>query len=324
MKFLSTSDVSKVLKSSPEIVRPSVIDTYTSLELGKSTSSPTTFLPIPNEAPSRFITLPAYAAGSGSDGAAGTKWVSNFRGNVALEENPLNTLLLLSDIGTGVPLACIEGSELNLRRTAASAFLAAECFGYHPQDGQIGIIGAGALADAFAAELAQTYDGKHSLLVSDIVEERAQRLVKSLVDLGFEASVASTEDILRQARIIILATSAEGPWIDTDLLPTDDRMILHISADDLPVEYFSQVTNVTDRISDVAKLPVSLGKAIIEGLNTEDIYELPALLGKDVVKSSGPVVYSPFGLSVLDIALAKKIYGLAETHDLGVAWNHRG
>jgi N-[(2S)-2-amino-2-carboxyethyl]-L-glutamate dehydrogenase len=324
VKFLNSKDVSKVLLDSPEIVRPSVLDTYRSLAAGDSTSAKTTFLPIPNDAPSRFVSLPAHAATAGARGAAGTKWVSNFRGNVQHQIPPLNTLLLLSDTKTGAPLACLEGSELNLRRTAASAYLAAERFGFDPNDGPIGIIGAGALAEAFAAELIQTYSGAHSVLVSDIIEERAHELVASLTARGVAASAETTEHILRTARIVVLATSAEEPWIDIDLLPTDHRMILNISADDLPVEYFSRVLNVADRVADVASLPVSLGRAIAQGLDTADILELPHLLDSEVISTSRPVVFSPFGLSVLDVALAEHIYRIAESQDLGVAWDHRG
>lgn len=324
MKFLNSKDVSKVLLNSPEIVRPSVLDTYRSLASGESTSAKTTFLPIPNEAPSRFVSLPAYAATAGDRGAAGTKWVSNFRGNVKHQLPPLNTLLLLSDTKTGEPLACLEGSELNLRRTAASAYLAAERFGFNPGEDTIGIVGAGALAEAFCAELIQTYSGAHSVLVSDIIEERAHGLVASLATRGVPASVESTEHILRTAGIVVLATSADGPWIDIDLLPTDHRMILNISADDLPVDYFSGVLNATDRVADVASLPVSLGRAIAQGLDTSDILELPHLLDTGIVSTSRPVVFSPFGLSVLDVALAERIYRIAESQDLGVAWDHRG
>lgn len=324
MKFLNRSDVSTILQDAPEIVRPSVHATYRSLAAGESASAKTTFLKIPNGAPSRFITLPAYAAANGGTGAAGTKWVSNFRGNVDLDVRPLNTLLLLSETETGAPVACLEGSELNLRRTAASAFLAAECFGFNPSGEPIGLVGAGALAEAFCAELIQTYSGVHSVVVTDIVEDRARDLVASLTERGIKASVGSTEEILREANIIVLGTSADEPWIDIDLLPTDRRLILNISADDLPVEYFSRVLNATDRVADVASMPVSLGRAIAQGLDTSEILELPSMLEADPVSSDRPVVFSPFGLSVLDVALADRIYRIAESQGVGVAWDHRG
>ncbi|MGO4384062.1 NAD(P)-binding domain-containing protein [Specibacter sp. RAF43] len=324
MKFLNRTDVSRILADAPEIVRPVVIDTYSSLAAGHATSAKTTFLKIPNEATSRFVSLPAHAGVEGGAGAAGTKWVSNFRGNVERDIPPLNTLLLLSDTGSGAPLACLEGSELNLRRTAASAFLAAERFGFDPSDGPIGLVGAGALAKAFCAELIQTYSGVHSVVVSDIVADRAHELVASLLERGVKASVGSTEEILRDANIVVLGTSAEEPWIDLELLPTEGKIILNISADDLPAEYFSRVLNVTDRVSDVASMPVSLGRAIAQGLETTDILELPHLLGTDVVTTERTVVFSPFGLSVLDVALAEKIYRIADSQDVGMAWDHRG
>ncbi len=324
MKLLNRSAISKILSDSPEIVRPSVIETYESLHRGVSISAKTTFLAIPKDSLARFVSLPAHVASAKGPIAAGAKWVSNFRDNVARGLPPLNTLLLLSETDTGAPLACMEGSELNLRRTAASAFLVAERFNFDPKDGPIGIVGAGALAEAFCAELIQTYSSVHSVQVSDILPDRATDLVGRLLDNGVKATVETTKQILQNASIIILCTSAESPWIDVEMMPTDRRMILHISADDLPSEYFSRVINVTDRVTDVASLPVSLGRAIAEGLDSTEILELPALLEGEPISTSRPVVFSPFGLSVLDIALAERVFRIAESTGAGIAWDHRG
>ncbi len=324
MRFINRTDVTTILAVAPEIVRPSVIDTYRFLDEKQAISAETTVVPILNSAPSRFISLPAFVPESGGKRVAGTKWVSNFRGNVDRNEEPFQSLLLVSDTDSGIPLACFEGIELNLRRTAASAYLAAECFGFNLDDGPVGLIGAGALAEAFCAELIQTYGGAHSVLVTDIIEERADNLVKTLHEQGVKAAVEDSQTILRESNVIILGTSAEEPWIDIELLPTDHRLILHISADDLPVEYFSQVLNVTDRISDAASQSASLGKAIAQGLDPADVLELPALIGRDKVSTSLPVVFSPFGLSVLDVALGERALSVAQARGIGIDWDHRG
>ena len=322
MLLLNHSQVQHILQEAPEIVRPAVVDAYRSFRDGASASAHS-FLPIPNEDFSRFISLPAYLMGERGR-VAGAKWVSNFRGNMTRGERPLNTLLLLSDAETGVPLGCMECTEINLRRTAASAYLAAESCGFNPQNESLGIVGAGELAEAFCAELIHTYGTAQSVTITDIVAGRAEALAASLQKRGINASAGSAEDILRNAGITILATSAAEPWIDIDLLPTDHRLLLHISTDDLPVEYYSRALNITDSVEGVASETDGLGGAIRAGLDRTEVLELPRIMDGPTVTDERPVVYSPFGLSLLDVALAREVHEVAVNKGYGVLWEPRG
>lgn len=328
MLFLNHTAVRQALSGAPGLVRPVVESAYRSLARGTSISASVTLLPIPNPETSRFVSLPAYYSGEGNAGAidvAGAKWVSNFRGNIARGLRPFSTLVVVSDTETGLPMAVMECTEINLRRTAASAYLAAESVGFDPGNGVIGIVGAGELAKAFCDELIETYPGPHKMMISDIVDHRAQELATVAQEMGIDASVQTTDHILRDASILVLATSAEEPFLDVADLPNDHRMILNISADDIATGYFSRVLNVTDRAKDIAILPVGLGLAINEGLDPAEVLELPQLLSSgNAPTDTRPVVYTPFGLSILDVAVAAEIHKIAARDGLGVTWDPRG
>lgn len=88
-----------------------------------------------------MLLMPAWQA----DGFVGVKMVNVYPQNAAVGLPAIAGVYLLSNGDTGQPLACIDGSELTRRRTAAASALAARELA-HPEAETLVVLGTGKLA----------------------------------------------------------------------------------------------------------------------------------------------------------------------------------
>ncbi|MBB5960593.1 ornithine cyclodeaminase [Saccharothrix tamanrassetensis] len=289
---------------------PGVVDlverTYLRHDAGGTVNPPSYFLRFPDDPAARIIALPA--ALDGEPGVAGLKWISSFPDNLDRGLPRASAVLVLNDRRTGFPTACVEASVISATRTAASAALAARALAGSAR--RVGFVGAGLIAARIAEFLAAVGIPAERVLLHDHNPDRAARLAER-VD---RAEVARTaEEAVRESDLVVFATTAGTPHVtDADWL-AHRPVVLHISLRDLSPQIVLGATNVVDDVEHCLQANTSPHLAEQLTGNRDHVHATLAdvLTGRFTPPGDRPVVFSPFGLGVLDLALAEVVHGRA-------------
>ncbi|MFF4016202.1 2,3-diaminopropionate biosynthesis protein SbnB [Streptomyces sp. NPDC001843] len=296
-----------------------VEDAYRLHGTGRTVNPPSYFLRFPDRPDARIIALPASCGGD--IGVDGIKWISSFPANIRSGLPRASAALLLNDPATGYPFACMEGSIISAVRTAASAALAADWLSRdRPRPRRLGIVGTGLIARYLHTFLAATGWDFDEVGVHDLRAEYAHEFRSCLERSGETAPITvhdDPEDLLRSCDLVLFATVAGRPHVTDPELFAHRPLVLHISLRDLSPEIILRSANIVDDIEHCLKADTSVhlaeqhsgGRQFITGT----LYDV--MTGTLRPDPSVPLVFSPFGLGVLDLAVAKYVHDLI--HDAG-------
>jgi 2,3-diaminopropionate biosynthesis protein SbnB len=295
---------------------------YVAHAKGKSSLPHSTFLHFPDAERNRIIALPSYLGDSFD--VAGLKWIASFPGNYDLGLDRASAVMIMNSAQTGFPTAIMEGSIISAKRTAASAALAARTVHGCEQVDVVGLIGCGLINFEIARFLRAACPEASALLVYDVDQSRARQFKEKCGEIasGLEVTVATElEMVLRQASIVSFATTAIAPHIsDLGGCPPGST-ILHVSLRDLKPEVILACDNVVDDISHVSRALTSIhlteqlcGNSDFIRCTLADILMGIAPARIDAART---VVFSPFGLGVLDLVVGKFVYERALKEKLG-------
>lgn len=280
---------------------------------GRTVVPESVFLRLPDSAGSRIIGLPAYRMDSNA--AAGIKWVSSFPSNLSAGLPRASALMVLNDPETGYPLGCLEASRINAARTAASAALAAQELGYSTQAAGgpvIGVVGAGVIARSICEALALASIDPSSFLVHDLDHASAEALCAFLGEgLGLPARPSADLDEAINADIVVLATTAGEPYINRRFRP--GQLVLNISLRDIGPDSILAASNIVDDVDHCLRERTSPHLTEQAAGNRNFIMGTLAqvLRGEIAVPHDRPIVFSPFGLGILDLVVATRIFAQA-------------
>lgn len=279
------------------------------------------FLRFPDRPSSRIIALPASVKGDVN--VHGIKWISSFPENVSAGIPRASAVLILNDTETGYPFACLESSIISAARTAASAALAAvelsERRGARPT--RVGFIGVGLIARYIHTYLAGNGFKFEELGIFDLSAEHAEGFKDYLerTEPGQVTVHGTAEDLIRSSDLIVFATVAGEPHVTDPAWFEHNPLVLHISLRDLSPEIILSSYNVVDDVEHCMKAGTSPHLAEQQVGHRDfvagTLYDV--LTGATTPPADQPVIFSPFGLGVLDLAVAKYVYDLVtESGDL--------
>jgi ornithine cyclodeaminase len=270
------------------------------------------FLRFPDRPSSRIIALPASVKGEVD--VHGIKWISSFPDNVQNGLPRASAVLILNDTDTGYPFACLESSIISAARTAASAALAARTLsekrGVKPR--RAGFIGAGIIARYIHTYLIANGLEFEAVGIHDLSPEHAEGFAGYLSRsaCGDVTIHGTTEDLIRSSDLIVFATVAGTPHIHNPSWFAHNPLILHISLRDLSPEIIVSGFNLVDDVEHCMKANTSPHLAEQQVGNRDfvagTLYDV--LTGTVTSPADKPVIFSPFGLGVLDLAVAKYVY----------------
>jgi N-[(2S)-2-amino-2-carboxyethyl]-L-glutamate dehydrogenase len=302
-----------------EIVRAA----YESHHRGETSLPQSTFLRFPDDQVNRIIALPAYLAGEA--GGAGIKWISSFPGNVDRGLDRASAVVILNSMTTGRPTVMMEGSIVSAKRTAASAALAARTLHPDRKVESAGVIGCGLINFEIQRFLLSQFPSIKRLHLHDMKADRAEQFKRSCLErfpgVGVEVARDVTS-VLRAAPLISFATTAAKPYVaDLSGLPPG-ATILHISLRDLAPQVILTCDNIVDDVEHVCRAETSVHLAEQQSGARDfircELAEITTGRAATRKDKESIAVFSPFGLGVLDVAVANFVYRRAIENGRGI------
>ena len=308
---IGASEVEAALEGREKGVLDAVKSAYETHSRGASSLPHSSFLRFPDSDKDRIICLPAYLGDEYQ--LAGVKWIASMPDNVARGMERASAVIILNDRVTGQPKAVMEGSIISKQRTAASAALASKVLA-PGEPAAIGFVGCGPINTAVAQFLTATWPNVRRFLAFDLDPARAEAFGAVLLGRipGAHFTVApGLEELLSECHMVAFGTTAITPYVDDlDACP-DQATILHVSLRDLSAGAILSNHNVVDDLDHVNRAATSIHLASEQAGNTNFVHSSlgDLLLGKADLpeRDERKVIFSPFGLGVLDLAVANLV-----------------
>jgi len=273
------------------------------------------FLRFPEKPDCRIIALPAFIG----DGfaVAGLKWIASYPGNVQKGFPRASAVLILNSYETGYPFAILESSIISAARTAASAALAAYWLNGQSREAQVlGIVGTGFIARYVYDFLIDTGWAIKEVRLYDTAPDESEKFRSTVCRAEHHRSVTvvpHVTDLLSASDLVVFATVASTPHIADQWLVDHNPLVLHISLRDLAPEILLRSQNVVDDIEHVMTANTSphLAEQLSGNRNFVTGTLAEVIQGQKSVNRSRPIIFSPFGMGILDVAVGKWVYDQA-------------
>ncbi|MEU2715879.1 2,3-diaminopropionate biosynthesis protein SbnB [Streptomyces sp. NPDC007205] len=279
---------------------------------GDSVNPPSYFLRFPDRPTARIIALPASIGGPVR--VDGLKWISSFPENVGAGLPRASAVLILNDHDTGYPFACLESSVISATRTAASAALAADWLSRgRPRPTRVGFFGTGLIARYIHTFLDGTGWDFETVGVYDVSRDSADGFCGYLRQTGTDARITvhdRAEDLVRAGDLVVFATVAGEPHVTDPAWFTHNPLVLHVSLRDLAPEVLLGSANFVDDVEHCLKADTS-PHLVEQRTGNRDFLNgtlNDVMLGRAAPPTDRPVIFSPFGLGVLDLVVGKYVY----------------
>ncbi len=319
---ISGAQVQQALQGSEKQVVELVEATYRLHGAGDSVNPPSYFLRFPDRPTSRIIALPASIGGQVR--VDGLKWISSFPENVAAGIPRASAVLILNDHDTGYPFAVLESSIISATRTAASAALAADWLSRgRNRPTRIGFVGTGLINRYVHTFLAGTGWSFDEIGLYDLSADSAAGFGGYLDRAGADRVRVhgSPEELIRSSDLVVFATVAGSPHVHELSWFAHNPLVLHVSLRDLSPDVVLGSANIVDDVEHCLKADTSPHLAEQRTGNRDFITGTldDVMSGRVSLPTDRPVVFSPFGLGVLDLAVGKHVYDtVARSGDLQV------
>ncbi|MEV8457798.1 ornithine cyclodeaminase family protein [Streptomyces sp. NPDC052095] len=290
----------------------------------------------------RLLAMPGALTRPGRPPVVGMKTINASIGNPGRGIPRSQGFTLLLDPETARPLALMEAAYISAMRTAAVTALGVRHLAVAEPRG-LALLGCGPLARAHIALLLPTVPTLRRIALYDVAPERAKSLAEHIASLpgadAIETVIAEgPREAVREAELVVPVTTVTEGYIEPDWL-RPGALVCHVSLDDLTeAAVLAAGTVIVDDWSLVRDDPRRLlgrmhraGTLLgPDGTPREGVTARPGArpvdgtLG-DVLAGRHPgrrdqdetVISNPFGMSILDVAVADRIHARAEAAGLG-------
>ncbi|MFC0432522.1 2,3-diaminopropionate biosynthesis protein SbnB [Kutzneria buriramensis] len=273
----------------------------------QTVNPPSYFLTYPDRPGARTIALPASVRGDIA--VDGIKWISSFPANIRTGLPRASAVLVLNDPETGYPFGCLESSIISATRTAASAVLAAATLARGDRPRRVTYFGTGLIARYVHEFLVGTGWEFDEVGVYDLSADYARRF-REHIHADSVTVHTDPRSAIEKAGLVVFATTAATPHVHDPSWFAHHPLVLHLSLRDLAPEVILAATNVLDDVDHCLKANTSphLAEQLTGSRDFVDATLYDVLTGAVTPRPGKPLVFSPFGLGVLDLAVGKFVY----------------
>ncbi len=237
-------------------------------------------------------------------------------------ENEGTRFILISDGGTGNPVAMVNETPVFTLRVGAQVAVAARYLAVLPVR-RLGIFGTGKIAEGVAKALSAAFALEKVYVTSRTEKSRsvfAEKLSKSL-NVTFEP-VAKASDCCREADVVVTATSANEPLIEMDDLRPGTVIFSIGGGQELAPDIVLKADKVLVDDWEYCRGMGDLGPLVAKGRFTyEDLYghigEVVAGFKPGRERANEQIVAIPQGLASSDVAVAAWLADQAREKGLG-------
>jgi ornithine cyclodeaminase len=246
---------------------------------------------------------------SESSAATGVKVATVAPDNPSRGLPRIQATYLLFDPGTLALRAVLDGTALTTLRTPAVSVAAV--LPHLPERAlRVAVVGAGPQATGHAATLAAVRPLES---VTFLVRDRSRTSLDAVV-LGSPQA----QDVLRDADVVVCATSARTPMFDSTLLG-DDVVVIAVGshepdARELDAALLGRATVVVEDVAAALREGGDVIQAIAEGaVAAEDLVPMRELVNRArAVPPGRPLVFKGVGMSWEDLVVAEAVVAAAE------------
>jgi ornithine cyclodeaminase len=257
---------------------------------------------------------------------AGIKWISSNPDNIEIGLKRASAVIILNDYETGYPIACLEGSIISALRTIYSAILVSNLLPITQKKKIIGIIGAGNIAEEFIQGIyLQNWDIE-VIKIFDYNIHASESLKERLNQKGIEVKVEIVKELralIVSSKLIFLSTTASEPYIKDLTWLSHNPIILNISLRDIDPQIIIYSNNIVDDKDHVLNANTSphLAQQQYGHSNFINCSIAELISGYNRFDYNKPIILSPMGMGILDLALAYYIFNEAVNSSMCISIN---
>ncbi|WP_197433960.1 2,3-diaminopropionate biosynthesis protein SbnB [Agrobacterium vitis] len=295
---------------------------YLAHDAGQTVNPDSYFLRFPKEEANRIIALPAAVTDSDfSPAVTGIKWIASYPDNIKAGIPRASAVLVLNDQRSGYPYAILEAAKISSQRTAASAALGAFWLnGQSKRAGSISFVGAGVIS----RNIFQLLQSEHWDLGQVYVHDTDPLSAKAFAEYAIEQHKVRVEEVALEGAlgtdIVVFTTNAGTPYVIDPSVFTAGQIVLNISLRDLSPEIIKSSYNIFDDVNHCLKANTSPHLAVQKYPGKEFLSgTLAEVIRKTIhLPRDKPIIFSPFGLGILDLAVGYQVYSMAVKRDLAI------
>ncbi|MVT11257.1 2,3-diaminopropionate biosynthesis protein SbnB [Chitinophaga tropicalis] len=259
----------------------------------------------------RIIAMPAYLGGTLP--MAGIKWIASFPDNIYKNKLRANSVTILNEPDSGVPLCVINTSLISAVRTAAVSGLMIVKYLEANISGRkltIGINGFGPIGRMHLKMAAAILGNRiEKIFLHDIAgidKEQVDPELRSLVEIA-----SSWEEVYSDADIFMTCTVSAAPYIDK--APRNGSLQLNVSLRDYKVDMKDHMSAiVVDDWDEVCRQNTDIENMHkVKGLQKQDTLSIADVVCKDALRqyaAPSVVMFNPMGMAIFDIATGYYYY----------------
>jgi ornithine cyclodeaminase len=174
-------------------------------------------------------------------------------------------------------------------------------------------VGVGLIARYIHTFLAGTGWSFDEIGIHDLSPDSAAGFRGYLERTGADGAITvhdSAEELIRASDLVVFATVASRPHVSDRSSFEHNPLVLHVSLRDLAPEILLDSVNIVDDVEHCLKADTSphLAEQLTGGRDFLAGTLDDVMAGRVTVPDGRPVVFSPFGLGVLDLAVGHFVY----------------